>query len=109
MITSTEIGDAMHHMSSDMHGKLGNYMTSLQHRYGDPRVYAAQREEMAMEQAAVNHAQSRSKEEVLQTAYDKKRITNRETHNARMTQLRESKQRTPYHNTHPQSQHSNGH
>ena len=39
-------------MTGDMRGKLHAYMGSLEHRFGDPEVYALQREAAAMEHAA---------------------------------------------------------
>ena len=81
---SQEIAGAFMHMSTDMGGKLSNYYHSLQARYGDPEVYAAQRQEMAEEQAAVAHAQSKTREGALQAAYEKNRGDARSTHSARL-------------------------
>lgn len=78
------MGAAFDYMKNDMKGKLGRYMISLEHRYGDPAVYEAQREEMAAEQAAVIHSEVKSREEALSTAYQKDREEIRRLHNIRM-------------------------
>ena len=84
MSVHQQIGDAFTYMSYDMRGKLGNYMTSLEHRYGDPAVYAAQREEMAAEQAQIVHTQVKSREDVLSAAYSQSRDQIRKGHTTRM-------------------------
>jgi hypothetical protein len=70
---SEQMGDAFTYMTQDMQGKLQNYMVSLEARYGDPAAYAAQRAEMAREQAAVVHADVRTREQALSAAYAKNR------------------------------------
>ena len=79
-----ELGAAYNLMSSDMRNKLGSYMTALERRYGDPAAYAAQRAEMAAEQASVMYAQAKTREDALSTAYGKNREAIRNSHNARM-------------------------
>ena len=88
---SRALGDAYAYMTSDMRGKLGHYMTSLEHRYGDPAVYAAQREEMAAEQAAVLYAEAKSRETVLASTYNSNREKIREKHKLRMVQFAQDK------------------
>ena len=80
---SREIGDAFNFMRHDMMGKLTNYRQSLEHRYGDPAVYEMQREEMAAEQAVVEHRQARTREEALRLAYEKNRAQTRQEHESR--------------------------
>ena len=78
------IGDAFNLMTNDMRGKLGNYMTSLEYRYGDPQTYAVQREEMAAELASVVHSEVKTREQTLSAAYGKNREGIRSAHKARM-------------------------
>ena len=79
-----ELGRAYQQMTADMGGKMSNYLVSLQSRYGDPRVYAMQQEQMAAEQAAVAHRQASTRSEALRAAYDKTREDVRRLHNSRM-------------------------
>lgn len=88
---SAQIGYAFQMMTGDMRSKLGMYMTSLEHRYGDPAVYAAQREEMAAEQAMVAHSEVKSHEDALAVTYNKNRDRIRETHKSRMAQFARDK------------------
>ena len=46
---------AFQNMSSEMGGKLSHYYQSLQHRFGDLRVYAAQEEQIRTQSAVVEH------------------------------------------------------
>jgi hypothetical protein len=78
-------------MTNDMRGKLGLYMTSLEMRYGDPRTYAAQREEMAAEQAVVIHSEVKTREQALSHAYTKNRERIRQAHKSRMVQFAQDK------------------
>ena len=75
-------------MTRDMGGKLNGYFQSLQHRYGDPRVYAEQRNEMQQQQAAVMHARATTVSEALKEAYSKKSQQNRDTHKTRLSKRR---------------------
>lgn len=90
-----EMGIAFGNMSGDIHAKLSGYMTSLQHRYGDPRVYEMQREQIQAERAAMQFAQVKSQEQALEAAYAKSRQTVREQHASKRAQ------RTP--STNPES------
>lgn len=74
-----------------MKGKLNGYMTSLEHRYGDPAVYAAQREEMAAEQAVVAYHRAKDREGALSITYNKNRDHIREQHKLRMQHLSRGK------------------
>lgn len=71
-------------MRMDMRYKLGSYMTSLEHRYGDPRVYEMQREEMAAEQASVIFNDAKTREQALSSTYNQNRKRIREQHSLRM-------------------------
>jgi len=81
---SQEIAQALGLMSSDMRVKLGSYYTSLQHRYGDPRVYAMQEEAMRVEQAAIGHHSVVTRADALRSAYDHNRSATRVAHDLRM-------------------------
>lgn len=87
MNTQQVFGDAYNLMTMDMRAKLGGYQRSLEMRYGDPRVYEAQREQMAAETAAVMYSQAKTHEQALSAAYGKNRDQIRETHNARIRPL----------------------
>ena len=87
---SREIGSAYNYMTQDMRGKLSNYMTSLEHRYGDPRVYAQQREMMEADRAAILYSQAKTQEEALSNAYRHQRHKIQQDHKTRM------EQRAPY-------------
>ena len=63
-----------------MRNVLGDYVVDLEARYGDPRQYAKEREEMIRDQARKQHIASRGKEELLQNAYEKQVGKNREKH-----------------------------
>ena len=91
MSTHQILGDAYELMRHDMRGKLGNYLTSLEHRYGDPSVYAAQREEMMAEQAEVVYNQAKTREQALSIAYDKNRDKIRREHTLRLARFVQDK------------------
>ena len=71
-------------MTQDMGRKMSGYFLSLQTRYGDPRVYAQQREQMAADAAAVQHSRSRKTEQLLEDAYKRQTERNRNVHNKRI-------------------------
>jgi hypothetical protein len=79
-----EIGHVFTAMSQDMRMKLGGYAVSLQARYGDPRVYAQQQEQMARDRAAVEHAKSKKTAKLLEDAYARQTERNRATHHERL-------------------------
>ena len=83
-MATPEMGTAFERMTTDMGSKMTGYYYSLQSRYGDPRVYAMQQEQMAAEQAAVAHRQASTRSEALRAAYDKTREDVRRLHNSRM-------------------------
>ena len=85
VMSCPEIGHAFSAMSQDMRMKLGGYAVSLQARYGDPRVYAQQQEQMARDQAAVEHAKSKKTARLLEDAYARQTERNRVTHHERLS------------------------
>jgi len=91
MSTHEFFGGAFTQMTTDMRGKLHNYQLSLEHRYGDPRVYAAQREEMAAEQAVVEYTRVKSREAALSHAYGENRDRIRAAHKARLARFTRDK------------------
>lgn len=78
------MGMAFNYMTADMRGKLGGYMTSLEQRYGDPQVYAAQREQMAAEQAEVVYSEAKTHEQALSAAYHKNVRKLQDDHRSRL-------------------------
>jgi len=83
-----EIGQAFDLMSSDMGGKLSHYFYNLQQRYGDPRVYAQQKEQMQQEEARVIHSKARHTAELLKDAYGKQQESISAGHSERMLKRR---------------------
>lgn len=82
---SQEIAGAYQYMTMDMGGKLSNYYHSLQARFGDPAVYAMQREQMAAQVASVQYSEAKTREEALRSAYDKQRVECTNAHQTRMS------------------------
>lgn len=78
--------------------RMGDYITKLQARYGDPRVYNSQQQEMRREEAAILHDQGRRKEHQLEDAYKAQVEKNRAIHNQRI------KTRFPAQSKHPECQ-----
>ena len=85
------IEQAFNSMTSDMRNKLSGYQTSLEHRYGDPRTYAMEREQMAADTASVVYSDGKSREQLLESVYAKKRVDARSTHVSRMAQSAQDK------------------
>ena len=81
---ATEMGQYYTAMTRDMDGKLSNYMNGLEARYGDPRVYEMQRQQMAQQEARVIHKKSAKTAELLRSAYDARTAKNRATHVSRL-------------------------
>ena len=90
----------MHAMSIDMQRKLGHYYTSMESRYGDPRVQQEQLNEQRRAQAAAMHAKAQETSALLQDAYAQKQAKNRTEHGARIA----SKSRAPKTATRPASE-----
>lgn len=72
-------------MTTDMGQKLSGYYQSLQSRYGDPRVYAQQQDQMARDRVAVQHATSQKTARLLEDAYQRQSERNRELHSSRIS------------------------
>ena len=85
-----EFGEYYTAMTSDMGSKLSGYFVGLQSRFGDPRVYAAQRQQMAAQEAAAVHGDKKRAEQILEHAYSRQAERNRATHDARMSKRREN-------------------
>jgi hypothetical protein len=83
---ATEMGHYYNAMTGDMSSKLSHYMNGLQARYGDPRVYEMQQQEMAQQEARVVHKKSAKTAALLRSAYDARTEKNRELHSARLKQ-----------------------
>ena len=81
---SPEMGFAFSNISGDLGSKLQSYSFGLQQRYGDPRVYAMQRDQMRKDEASVQYGKDKGVEELLKSARQTER--NRETHSSRITQ-----------------------
>ena len=87
-MTCREIGQAYNYMTNDMGSKLSGYYVSLQQRFGDPRVYASQKEEMQEQENRVMHRQSTRAADLLKDAYEARKQKNREQHSTRMSKHR---------------------
>lgn len=93
-----EIVSLYNAIRTDTNQKMSDYITKLQSRYGDPRVYQAQQAHMRREEAGVLFDQTRQREDLLQNAYQVQVAKNREMHKERF------KTRNPAQNTLPESQ-----
>ena len=67
---SREVGEAFQRMTGETKGRLHGYYVSLQDRYGDPRVYAAQEEQLRVRAAVASHAKAQTISEAMRSAYD---------------------------------------
>ena len=77
-----------------LRGTVNTWHSDLQSRYGDPRVYALQQQQMNRVDAALAHDLSRRNSTLLNTAYEEQRTRNRTAHEKRITTARD-KLRTP--------------
>lgn len=68
-------------VSAVLRAKLMNYNQQLQQRWGDPRVYEAQQEQMMRQEAALQHDLSRRGDT---SAYAQQAAANRATHDERI-------------------------
>lgn len=80
---------------TDTNQRMGDYIQRLQSRYGDPRVYRVQQQEMRQEEAAVMHAGSRRNESLLEDAYKAQVAKNRKAHEERLKTLSLERSRRP--------------
>ena len=90
-----EMGHVFTAMSNDMSNKLGAYAVSLQARYGDPRVYAMQQEQMRRDEASVAHAKSKKTAKLLEDAYARQTERNQATHKERIANRARQKSSSP--------------
>ena len=67
---SREVGEAFQRMTGETKGRLHGYYVSLQDRYGDPRVYAAQEEQLRVRAAVASHAKAHTISDAMRSAYD---------------------------------------
>ena len=77
------MGNATTFMTMDMRQKLGSYYYSLQDRYGDPAVYAAERELVKQQEEEIAHAQATSQAQALEKSYHTNRAEIRAQHHAK--------------------------
>ena len=87
-----EMGVNYNMMTNDLGGKLNQWMTGLQTRYGDPRVYQMQQQEMQQQDARVEHQKATKTAELLKNAYTARAEKNRETHTTRMSKRSSKRQ-----------------
>ena len=84
-----------------LQGTVSSWEWDLQARYGDPRVYAAQQNEMIKMEESVLHDESRRTSALLEDAYAKQREKNRLQHSTRLATTRQKLNRTS--DTRPES------
>ena len=84
-----------------MRGTVNTWQYNLQARWGDPRVYEAQKTDMARQEARVAHDLSRRNSELLADAYAKRQAAAQEAHSTRMAELKRQNYRKS--STRPQS------
>jgi len=77
------ISTAVTDMSAVTKQRLGNYYTSLQARYGDPRVYQQQQDVMRQQDARILYTHAKTQEDSLRAAYDKQVDEVRQQHSTR--------------------------
>ena len=87
-----EMGVNYNMMTNNLGGKLNQWMTGLHGRYGDPRVYQMQQQEMQQQDARVEHQKAAKTADLLKNAYDARAVKNRETHTTRMSKRSSKRQ-----------------
>ena len=75
-------------LSNNISDKLNAYSYQLQTRYGDPRVYAAQVEQMRRQNEHVAHWQDRQNAKLLHDAYARQQARHEMQHSERMLKRR---------------------
>ena len=88
-------------LSRDMDQKLSGYMHGIQQRYGDPRVYAREQHQMAIQDAAVIHHKAQRTSDLLKEAYEKQAIENRTAHAKRMAKHHSQNEASPHESPKP--------
>ena len=81
-------------MSQDLGSNLSHYYGTLQARFGDPRVYAAQQEQIRAQTAVIEYHETLSKSDALRLAYDRDRAQISEDHTNRIA-ARLNRHRSP--------------
>ena len=77
-----------------LRGNVNTWQYQLQARWGDPRVYAAEQQEMARRDTRVAHDLSRRTTALLDEAYAHQAVRQRDTHAKRMA-VKRQKSSTP--------------
>lgn len=88
-----EIVSLYNAIRTDTNMKMEDYIRKLQSRYGDPRAYQAQQQEMRRQEAALLYDKGRRKETLLEDAYQVTK--NRQEHERRIKTLDLAKSRPP--------------
>ena len=83
-----EIDQMRRQVCDVMRGTVDTWQYNLQARWGDPRVYEAQKEELARRDARVAHDLSRRNTDLLAEAYANRAAAQEESHKTRMSELR---------------------
>lgn len=89
-MTSPEFADMSQQMMRHTDNHLQHYYTTLQHRFGDPRVYQQQEQAIRAQTARAMHQGASKNSSLLQGAYEAQQKKNIDTHNARMSKKRTS-------------------
>jgi len=84
-MAAPELGMYFNAMSRDMGSKLSGYYASLQHRFGDPRVYAMQQSEMRQQNEHIAQSKKEYTASLLEEAYQKQQVRNRNNHKKRLS------------------------
>ena len=100
-----ELSMATSYMSQNMRNQLGGYQLSLQCRYGDPRIYAQQEQQMAKDRAAVAYNKAQHVSKLLEDSYKRQTERNRELHAKRINNRNGQKSSSPP-ESQPQTQRS---
>lgn len=100
--------DAMRQeVCSSLRGTVNTWQYNLQAKWGDPRVYEAERTERLRQDARVVYDLNRRNTELLSDAYTTRADKQREQHQKRMEELKRRGYRSA--STHPQSEQDPAH
>lgn len=99
-----EIDQMRKEVCQSLRGNLNTWQYNLQARWGDPNVYASERELMERQDAALAYDLSRRNTTLLQDAYKTRAAKQSEAHKTRMADLKRrgyrSSSRPPQSDTH---------
>ena len=84
-----EINTMRNQVCQRLRSTVDTWHWDLQTRYGDPRVYALQQQQMNRVDAELAHDMSRRNSSLLEEAYDKQRERQRTTHQKRIATARD--------------------